>query len=244
MDLVLIGLTIGLFLFVVVGVVGLIKPGLVKQKTRGKAFLANIIPAFVIFIVIGIFSPDPSVGIDYKVTKDEAKGDVKRTVEIVLPERVDEATLKALAKAVHEDGFERTFIGYRLEGQEGGFYWATTNFNPDLEISFLGSEKQAHDKLKSSEIQVEGKIVGKWLVDWGYEYKAAIYQDGNKVMMKTLFSDGSGQDSELAINQINGKTRYYDDGGKERGEYYVIATNGDLQFWSENGNYYTAPKID
>lgn len=245
MELILIGLTVGLFLFLFLGVLGLIKPSLVKQETRSQAFLINIIPAFVIFVVIGVLAPDDHLaGIDYQITMDEAKKNIKRTVEVVLPERVDEPTLKALAETIYKAGFERTFIGYRLKGEEDGAYWATTNYNPNLKISFLGSDKEAHNSLISSELQVDGEFIGKWLVNWGYEYKAAIYKKGDQVMMKTLFSDGSGQVAELSINEINGQIRYYDEGGEERGEYYIVASNGDLQFWSENGNYYSASSIE
>lgn len=245
MEAILIGLTVGLFLFSFVGVLGLIKPSLVKQKTRSKAFVVNIIPAFVIFVLIGVLAPDNSpAGIDYKITMDETMKDIKRTVEVVLPERVDEPTLKALAETIHKAGFKRTFIGYRLKGEEDGVYWATTNYNPNLKVSILGSEKASHNSLKSSELQVDGEFIGKWLINWGYEYKAAIYKKDDQMMMKTLFSDGSGQDVELSTNEFNGQIRYYDDVGKERGEYYIVASNGDLQFWSENGNYYSAPSVE
>ncbi|MDD2829639.1 MAG: hypothetical protein PHW18_08715 [Sulfuricurvum sp.] len=252
MEVLLIGLSIGFVLLMVVGVLGLIKPSLVKQQTRTKVFLTYIIPAFVIFIAIGIMAPKNTPAnidnqnipdsIDYKIIEDESKRDIKRTVEVLLPERVDESTLKVLAEKIYKDGFERTFIGYRIKGEEHGAYWATSNYDPDLEISFLGSEKAAHNDLKKTELQVDGELIGKWLVNWGYEYKATIYKKGNQVMMKTLFSDGSGGDVKLSSNEINGQIRYYDEGGKERGEYYIIASNGDLQFWSKNGNYYTAPK--
>lgn len=251
-EVVLIGLTIGFVLFLIASVVGLIKPSLVKQQTRTKVFLTYLIPTFVIFIAIGVMAPkntpdninnqNISDSIDYKIVSDESKRDIKRTVEVLLPERVDESALKALAEKIYKDGFERTFIGYRIKGEEHGAYWATSNYDPNLEILFLGSEKAAHNDLKKSEIQVDGELIGKWLVNWGYEYKAAIYMKGNQVMMKTLFSDGSSGDVKLLSNEISGQVRYYDEGGKERGEYYIIASNGALQFWSKNGNYYTAPK--
>lgn len=252
-EVALIGLTIGFVLFLIASVLGLIKPSLVKQQTRTKAFLTYFIPAFVIFIAIGVMAPKNTFdkvdnqnipdSIDYTIIKDEESAlRIKRVVEVLLPERVDEFTLKALAEKIYKDGFERTFIGYRIKGEEHGTYWATTNYDPNLEILFLGSEKEAYNNLKKSELQVDGELIGKWLVNWGYEYKATIYMKGNQVMMKTLFTDGSGGDVKLSSNEINGQVRYYDEGGKERGEYYIIASNGDLQFWSKNGNYYTAPK--
>lgn len=253
MEVLLIGLSIGFVLLMIVGVLGLIKPSLVKQQTRTKVFLTYIIPAFVIFIAIGIMAPKNTPAnidnqnipdsIDYKIIRDESKRDIKRTVEVLLPERVDESTLKALAEKIYIDGFERTFIGYRIKGEDqDGVYWATTHYDPDLKITFVGSEKAAHNDLIKSELQVDGELIGKWLVNWGYEYKTAFYKKGDQLMMKTLFDDGSSEDVKLPSNEINGQIRYYDEGGKERGEYYIIAPNGDLQFWSKNGNYYTAPK--
>ncbi len=50
----------------------------------------------------------------YEITKDEKMGSIKRTVEIELIERVDEKRLREIATTVHEKGFERTFIAYRL----------------------------------------------------------------------------------------------------------------------------------
>ncbi len=252
MEVVLIGLSIGFIFFMIASVLGLIKPSLVKQKTRTKVFFTYIIPFFVIFIAIGSMAPKNTPtninnqntpdSIDYKIIRDESKRDIKRTVEVLLPERVDESTLKVLAEKIYKNGFERTFIGYRIKGGENDAYWATTNYNPNLEIRLIGSKKAVHNDLIKSEIQVDGELIGKWLVNWGYEYKTAFYKKGDQLMMKTLFSVGSSKDVKLSSNEINGQIRYYDEGGKEREEYYIIASNGDLQFWSKNGNYYTAPK--
>jgi len=275
-EVLLIGLSIGFVFLMIVGVLGLIQPSLVKQQTRTKVFLTYIIPAFVIFIAIGIMAPkntpanidnqniplserygDPSANtpanidnqnipdsIDYKIIRDEESVlHIKRVVEVLLPERVDESTLKVLAEKIYKDGFERTFIGYRINGEDkDGAYWATTNYDPDLKITFIGLKKAAHNDLIKSELQVDGELIGKWLVNYGFEYKTAFYKKGDQVMIKTAFDDGSSEDVKLSSNEINGQVRYYDEGGKERGEYYIIASNGDLQFWSKNGNYYTAPK--
>lgn len=254
MEVLLIGLSIGFVFLMIVGVLGLIKPSLVKQQTRTKVFLTYIIPAFVIFIAIGIMAPKNTSAnidnqnipdsIDYKIIRDEESVlHIKRVVEVLLPERVDESTLKVLAEKIYKDGFERTFIGYRINGEDkDGAYWATTNYDPDLKITFIGLKKAAHNDLIKSELQVDGELIGKWLVNYGFEYKTAFYKKGDQVMIKTAFDDGSSEDVKLSSNEINGQVRYYDEGGKERGEYYIIASNGDLQFWSKNGNYYTASK--
>lgn len=184
------------------------------------------------------------VDVDYKIIKDEKRRNVKRTVEVLLPERVDKETLRRIAEKIYQDGFERTFIGYRVGGDTDTMYWATTNYNPDLEINIYGSDKQSHEKLMATNLVVDGELVGQWLANQAvYEYKAAIYRRDGKVYMKRLFPSGSDLEEELSVVNIDGQTRYYDRSGLEHGEYYTISPSGDLQFWSENGNYYTAPKI-
>lgn len=182
-----------------------------------------------------------SNNIDYTITKDESKRDIKRTVEVLLPERVDKAELERLAGDIYKGGFERTFIGYRLDGEQEGAYWATTNYNPNLEVRILGSTGGEHEAATSNAIDVDGDLIGTWLVNWGFEYKAAIYEKDERTFITTKFSDGSGKTTELNVQEIDGATRFYDEGGEERGEYYRIGDDGLLQFWSENGNYYTAP---
>lgn len=81
--------------------------------------------------VLGIFATSLSFAasaaslqdIHYSITKDESKRDIKRVVEIVLPERVDQSTLEALAiqiKEANRTHYQRTFIGWRIKGEEGG----------------------------------------------------------------------------------------------------------------------------
>lgn len=162
-------------------------------------------------------------------------------VEVVLKDRVDEPTLRRMANEIHEDGFQRTFVIFKLEGTEVAG-WATASFNPDLDIRFIGSTKKDHDSLLASDLVIDGEIFGRWLVDWGYEYKLAIYRRGGEIYQKTLFTDGSGKETLLMTRTLNGEDLYFDEDSQERGEYFTIAKNGDLEFWSENGNYYTAPR--
>lgn len=252
-------LGIVLFIFTSATLIGLIRPSLIKQKTRPKAMAATLLPALAISVAINVLSPpeDSSTGkskqstkassksskeIQYKITKDTQKRHVKRSVEVRLPRRVDKNMLRSLAHEIHKDGFDRTFIGYRIKGNEEGLYWATTHFNPDLKIKISGSEKEEHEKLVSSKHKVDGKVIGKWLVNYGFNYKSIMYKEGDKKVIKNFFSGGGSNKNKLTTEKKNGETRYYEDSGKQRYEYYTIGSNGRLKFWSENGNYYTAPK--
>lgn len=244
MNVVLIVLTICFLAAIVIAVLGLISPRLTKSASRGKAFLKGLIPAFLILAAIGVLAPEPpsnDTDIAYKVTKDHSKRNIKRAVDVLLPERIDKSTLKALAQKLYREGYKRTFIGYRLQEDPDGPYWATTNYNPDLEVNILGTSKRENNKLISKPLTADGKMLGKWVVNWGYKYKAVILESDDGIFIKTLFSDGSGNTEKLAKSTVGNTIRYYEGGGKERGEYYTISPNGDLQFWGQNGNYYTAP---
>ena len=74
------------------------------------------------------------------VESDEYTGSFKRTVEVKLADKLTHEQLKAVAekiKAGEKRKTERTFIGYRLEQQQSPGYWATTHYNPDLEVRIL-----------------------------------------------------------------------------------------------------------
>ena len=58
---------------------------------------------------------------EYNILEDTVKSNIKRTVEVELPERLDEVELKRLAehiKGLSNKDLERTFIGYRIAGND------------------------------------------------------------------------------------------------------------------------------
>lgn len=76
----------------------------------------------------------------YRVESDEYMGSFKRTVEVRLAYKLSLEQLKAVAekiKAAETRKTERTFIGYTLEEQQSQGYWATTHYNPDLNVQIL-----------------------------------------------------------------------------------------------------------
>ncbi|WVV48895.1 hypothetical protein THH46_10350 [Pseudomonas sp. NA13] len=80
--------------------------------------------------------------INYSVIRDKSKRDIKRVVDVVLAERVDQPTLEALANQIKNSNptsFQRTFINWQIKGENGG-YWAKTDFVPALNVQFLGRQ--------------------------------------------------------------------------------------------------------
>jgi hypothetical protein len=181
----------------------------------------------------------------YKITEDTVKGNIKRTVEVELPSRTGEETLRALAEKIHDLSnvdVERTFIGYRISGDhKNQSYWATTHYNPGLEINILGESASDYEKIKNT-VLPEGEVLGTWMANWGYEYKMTAYMKGDQTYIRSTFGDGSSSDEVYEQSQSEKGIKLQDEGGKERGEYFIINHEGNLDFWSENGNYYTAQK--
>lgn len=93
-------------------------------------------------------SPDSSQHVGgYSITQDDYHSTFKRTVEVQLDERMTEAQLQTIAKQIKQgasNDTDRTFIGYRIDGNTAGAYWATTHYEPELSVRIIGmNEAQA-----------------------------------------------------------------------------------------------------
>src|ERR1039457_4223586 len=80
--------------------------------------------------------------VSYTIIKADLMPGIKRDLDIRLNRKVSEEVLRAIAtelKNYDQHTYERTFIGYYLPGMDvGSGAWATSHFDPDLEICILG----------------------------------------------------------------------------------------------------------
>jgi len=211
----------------------------------------SILIVAAIFFVIGIneiFSEDVVLP-QYTVTNDVYKRDVKRTVDVQIYERTDKETLKALATHVREhnaDFTRRAYVFFYLDrGDTNTFPYAKASFEPleSVDVYINGATPEEYQAIIDAPLP-EGRIVATWYSTWGIPHKRVGYQLGDKFYIQDIFSEGSGKPVELNVVKTEYGYKLQDDGGIERGEYYVINENGDLEFWSENGNYYTTKLIE
>lgn len=185
--------------------------------------------------------------VNYSVVSDKSKRDIKRAVEVVLDERVDQPTLEALANQIKNSNpmsFQRTFISWRIKGEDDGGYWAKTDFDPTLNVRFLGTTVAEYNKLMTSSTPSEGEVFGSWLSNWGTDYKMVGYRKDGKIFIHSTFKDGSSGTKEFVSKKISGRSVLVDAEGSDFGEFYLVNAQGDLEFWGENGNFYTAKKSD
>ncbi|PQP06347.1 hypothetical protein C5612_00855 [Pseudomonas frederiksbergensis] len=186
-------------------------------------------------------------GVNYSVVSDKSKRDIKRAVEVVLDERLDQPTLEALANQIKNSNpmsFQRTFISWRIKGEDGGGYWAKTDFDPTLTVRFLGTTVAEYNKLKASSTATEGEVFGSWLSNWGTDYKMVGYRKSGKIFIRSTFKDGSSGAREFVSKKISGRSVLIDAEGSDFGEYFLVNEQGDLEFWGENGAFYTAKKTN
>ncbi|MGD9713528.1 MAG: hypothetical protein AB7V46_15900 [Thermomicrobiales bacterium] len=105
----------------------------------------------------------PAVATDplphFEILSDVTQPPIKRMVTVRLDEPVDEETLGRLASDIHgsESGqYERTFITYLLPGMvDGAGAWATTHFNPDLEVRIVGFTVELQQQLIADSAAIE-----------------------------------------------------------------------------------------
>lgn len=183
----------------------------------------------------------------YKIVEDEVKGNVKRTVEVELSSRMDEESLVALAEKIYELSnakVERTFIMYRLANGGDGSAWATTHYNPDLKVNIVGATASDYERIKNTNVS-EGEVLGSWMVSRGMDSKITAYKKDGQVYIRELYNIGPlyKEDPVYESTELDEGIKLQSENDKDHNEYYIINKKGDLEFWSDNGNYYTAQKI-
>lgn len=96
----------------------------------------------------------------YRIIDDESKRDIKRTVKVSLNKKVSEDVLREIAKSIKKNEthpHQRTFIVYFIEGDDKQGWWATTHFNPDLDVKIIGLSDDEEKRLTASQTTTSGK---------------------------------------------------------------------------------------
>ncbi|MDH4585621.1 zinc ribbon domain-containing protein [Pseudomonas sp. BN415] len=184
--------------------------------------------------------------ISYTITQDEFREGRPRKVEATLPRRLTDSELAEVAKAIREDSkfdADRTFIGFRVEGQTESTYWANASFDPDYESTLIGLSADDYQKLSAVDLAGYPSRVGSWLRDGALGHVMVLYTKDGKYFIDSVFSDGGKNTEEYLAQKLP-------DGGlrlelpeNNFNEHYMILSDGTLQGWGENGVYLTLPPM-
>lgn len=168
---------------------------------------------------------------------------IKRSLDIRLNHRVEEDVLRSIAtelKNADQNRYERTFIVYYLPKMEvGAGGWATTNFNPDLEVKILGLTPKQEKTFANDSEDSKRDVIGIWLDRDG---KITIYRKGGKLYLERKFKDGSSSNNKMVEKSSSSGKGFEEKGGASFGEYYVIDRQGNLQIRDQDGLVATAKK--
>jgi len=182
----------------------------------------------------------------YTVLKKEEKIPYKRSLDILLKEKITIKQLEKLAYYIlkqYPNKVDKTFILYYLDGDK--YPWASTHFDPKLKINILGVSYQDEKIFLVKQHISSQQEIGKW-EDTRNGRLIRLYIENN-ILKSEIMKNGT-----LYILEMH---QYYNKNGiikfiekfrinNELGEYYLLTQDKKLQYWSKmSGNYYTAKKI-
>jgi len=192
--------------------------------------------------------PTIPADVTYSIIDSDTYLDYKRSLEVRLNKKVSEDTLRAIAiklKSQDSRHYERTFISYLLPDMEPGKgAWATTHFDPDLEVRILGLTVEQEKALKQLPDDPSRDVIGSWLDETLYMgRRITIFRQNGKLFMESVYYDGSSGKMEV-VEKLSGRNRRLQrKEGSSVGEFYLIDVQGNLQMWDEEGIISTARKI-
>lgn len=241
-----------------------------KELTRKDVLIGGAIISVILFIVIGMTAPDlanddqskivsanvvnseieeakntesENIKIDYEIVSDDKRRNITRKVSVELPERISERQLRQIANEIkNEDSnsYERTFIMYRIKGEKSVAAWATTHFDPNLDIHFIGLNSDDFKKLLNLKLDVDGEVVGQWVSPNGLtDHIVVLYKKDKKYFKQDFYIDATVKPYELLKD---GNTYQYKDPNET--QYFVIDKNRNLEYRGESGNIYIAKELE
>ena len=182
--------------------------------------------------------------VSYEVIDTYILPGIKRQLDVRLNKKVSEDILRAIAlelKSNDSRQYDRTFICYYLPDMvvDAGA-WATTHFDPTLEIRIIGLSIQEEQALMGGSTPQDAEVIGIWIDDWTSS-RITIYQENGSLYMEQVFSDGSSRKEELVENSSTLGRRF---NMKEKSiDYFIIDSEGNLQLRDNLGLISTAKRI-
>jgi len=186
--------------------------------------------------------------VSYSIIDSSAVPGIKRSLDVRLNKKVSERTLRALAlklKSQDSRKYERTFIVYYLPDMKvDAGAWATTHFNPDLEVRILGLTAEQEEALKQQPDDPSREVIGSWIDDRMHVgNRITIFRQDGKLFMENTYADGSSRKNEIVAGPSTSGKKFEDKEGNSFGEFYLIDSQGNLQLWDQDGLISTAKKI-
>ena len=126
--------------------------------------------------------------VSYLVIDSDIRPGIKRSLDIRLNKKVSEDVLRAIAlelKSNDSRQYDRTFIVYYLRGMTvGAGGWATTHFDPTLEVRILGLTAQEEQAFVTEPAPSDREVIGRWLDESFLGSQITIYREDGTLYME------------------------------------------------------------
>lgn len=187
-------------------------------------------------------------GFKYSIVNDQSDSTIgKNQLTVSIPLKVNEGQLATIAEDIYKSKPEqkRFYISYLLPGMDGkNGAWATSNFDPELEIEILGSTERTDVNIDNLISSIKGDIIGKWSEKEKTNLNFVFYKKGDKPYAKVFSGSGEISDDELKTKKLSSGIKYEVKESNTTGEYYVINSDGNLDLYnSENVKFATGLKL-
>ena len=170
---------------------------------------------------------------NYTIENQNFLKKMKATFDVRLEDKISKEAIKAIANDIKRNnpGYDKYFIIYLLPGMEiNNGAWATSHFNPSLEVNILGRQTDDTSKIDKSSSDInEEKIIGKW-EDNTLGKLFIIHKDSSNYKLRTIYKDGSFGDKKLTKK---GNIYKFDN----RESYIKIEKNGYLGWYDQDGRF-------
>ena len=173
-------------------------------------------------------------------SSEKLASDVQKTnINIRLKEKLTKDELTTLANKIKEQraSFNNVSIFYYLPDMEvGAGAWATTHFNPELEVKILGSTKEEENNLTANIPSVDGELIGNFFEQQYTNALYTVYEKNGKTFVRTTFKDGTNMIEETVKTGTTLKPVQ-----NAHGEYYKL--NSDVfEFYNKEDRMFTSAK--
>lgn len=159
-------------------------------------------------------------------------------MDVRLKEKVNEKTIEGIAKEIHDSNpqhFKRTFIVYYLPEQTvGAGGWATSHFNPTLEVNVIGLSAGSEAE-KATVSKVGETEIGRWEYSAPPGFMVFVLKTKEGIALRRVFGDGSSLVEKVKISLKGDEILLMPVEVNEAGDHWVLDSDGNLRLMDNDG---------
>jgi len=193
---------------------------------------------------------------EYSIIKQESIPSIKASIDVRLNKEFNKSSIEKLALKLKNDlngNYQRIFICYYLPGMTvGSGAWATSHFDPDLEIIMTSPYYDDTKKINKTDNSKTDKLINKFLTENGSVDILGKWGQGDGVLVIIFKKNGNDYLNEMEIDNLkigknwellnkikNGKQIFIIKAlmGDGYNDYYLIEKNGKLPLYDNIGIY-------